>query len=320
MNSRICGVGHYLPERCLTNEDMQQFVDTSDEWIQTRTGMTKRYFAAEHQKVSELATYAAQAALRDANISSEEVDLIVLATSTPDETFPATATQVQAKLGNTSALAFDVAGVCSGFLLALQQADNALRLGQARTALVIGAEIYSRILDMTDRRTCVLFGDGAGAVVLRAEPDSIEGAGIIDISLQTDGRLHDILYTSGGVATTQTAGKIKMEGPEVFRHAVEKMVSAGRAMMQKHALIPEHIDWLVPHQANIRILQAVAQRLAMPQEKVATTVTEHANTSAASIPLALSTMKERGALQPGQLVLLVAMGGGAIWGSGLLRW
>ncbi|MEW5703154.1 MAG: beta-ketoacyl-ACP synthase III [Pseudomonadota bacterium] len=321
-HSRIAGCGSYLPERVLTNADLAKLVDTSDEWIVERTGIRKRHVAADGQTTSDLATRAAQAALKHAGVRVEDVDLIVLATATPDFTFPSTATQVQERLGMTRGAAFDVHAVCSGFVFGLAVADNFLRLGQAKTALVIGAETFSRILDWTDRRTCVLFGDGAGAVVLRAEegPPSQEKAGILSTHLHSDGRYRDLLYVDGGPSATQTVGHLRMAGREVFRHAVVNLSNVVHEALDANGLKAENIDWIVPHQANRRILSSTARKLGLPIERVIVTIEEHANTSAASIPLALTKAVEDGRIQPGHLLLLEAMGGGFTWGAALTRW
>lgn len=320
--SVFIGCGGYLPSNIVTNEDLSKVVDTSHDWIVSRTGILSRHIAAEGELTSDLGAQAANQALEKAGISPEEVDLIVVATATPDDTFPSTATSVQRKIGAINAFAFDVSAVCSGYLLALSVADNAVRLGSAKTALVIGAETFSRILDMEDRRTCVLFGDGAAAVVLRAEKGApcIEERGVIDIKLHSDGRHRDILHTDGGASSTKTAGHIRMEGREVFRHAVEKLTASAQEALKKHNLTSEDLDWMIPHQANIRIIDAVAKKLSLPEEKVIFTVDHHANTSAASIPLAINEAVELGKLKSGDLVLHEAIGGGLVWGSALVRW
>jgi 3-oxoacyl-[acyl-carrier-protein] synthase-3 len=322
LRSRIIGCGAYLPARILTNAELARKVDTSDEWIAQRTGIRQRHIAAEGELTSDLARQAAQAALRSAGASAEDLDLIVLATSTPDLTFPATATRVQAQLGMRRGAAFDVQAVCSGFVFALAVADNFLRLGQARTALVIGAETFSRILDWRDRGTCVLFGDGAGAVLLRAEEGrgDVSDRGILSTHLFSDGAHHDLLYVDGGPSTTGFAGHLRMEGREVFRHAVVKLAQAVDAAIEKNGLTAADIDWLVPHQANQRIIDSMGARLHLPPEKVVLTVDRHANTSAASIPLALAEAAGDGRIRPGHMVLMEAMGGGFTWGSALARW
>jgi 3-oxoacyl-[acyl-carrier-protein] synthase-3 len=322
VRSQVAGCGAYLPRRIVTNDELAQRLDTSDEWIEQRTGIRQRHIAAEGELTSDLATAAAKAALAKAGMAADEVDLIVLATSTPDETFPATATRVQALLGMTAGAAFDVQAVCSGFVFALAVANNFLRVGEARTALVIGAETFSRILDWQDRGTCVLFGDGAGAVVLRAAEGegSIRDRGILSTHLYSDGRYHDMLYANGGPSSTGTAGVVRMQGREVFRHAVIKLSQAVDDAMATNGIGPRDVDWLVPHQANQRIIDSMGQRLKLPPEKVVVTVDRHANTSAASIPLALAAATEDGRIKPGHIVLMEAMGGGFTWGSALARW
>ncbi|WP_366556309.1 beta-ketoacyl-ACP synthase III [Aquibaculum sediminis] len=320
--SVIVGCGSYLPQNILTNQDLAARLDTSDDWIRDRTGICQRHIAAEGEVTSDLALAAAKDALQSAGMPVEDLDLIICATSTPDETFPATATRVQARLGMTRGAAFDVQAVCSGFVYALAVADNFVRAGQARNVLVIGAETFSRILDWEDRSTCVLFGDGAGAVVLSAQP--LNGAdrqrGVLSTHIYSDGRHHDALYVDGGPSSTQTTGLLRMQGREVFRHAVVKMAAAIDTALEHNGLTPGDIDWLVPHQANIRIIEAMAKRLNLPRDRVVATVDKHANTSAASIPLALAEASRDGRLQQGDLVLLEAMGGGFTWGSAVIRW
>lgn len=317
--SVISGCGHYLPENVITNEDLSKIVETSHDWIVERTGIHQRQFAAEGQLTSDLALEASKMALENANIDPKDVDIIVLATATPDVTFPSTATRLQAKLGNTTGLAFDVAAVCAGYLLALNVADNFIRMGQAKTALVVGAETLSRLLDMKDRRTCVLFGDGAGATVLKAVPSEETDRGVIGIHMQSDGNFHDILYADGGVSSTGTRGKVHMEGKEVFRHAVTKLAASAEKTLTDYKIDPDELDWLIPHQANIRIIEGMAKKLNMSMDKVITTVQHHANTSAASIPLALSHAVQQGKVKEGDLILHEAIGGGLVWGSGLVR-
>ena len=316
--SVVLGTGSYLPARTVTNDDLAEIVDTSDEWIVQRTGIRERHFAAEGETTSDLAVHAATAALTHAGLTAADIDLVVLATATPDYTFPATATLVQERLGITRGAAFDVAAVCTGFVYALATADNALRLGQFERALVVGAETFSRILDFTDRTTCVLFGDGAGAVVLEGQGG--EGRGVLTTHLRSDGRQRDKLYVDGGVSRTQTAGFLKMEGREVFKHAVGMITDVIEDAFEATGETAETIDWFVPHQANKRIIDASAKKLGIAPEKVVTTVQAHGNTSAASIPLALDTANRDGRLKAGELVLLEAMGGGFTWGSALLRW
>ena len=324
MNARrsvLAGFGGYLPKRVMTNADLAKTVDTSDEWIVERTGIRTRHIAAGGECTSHLATAAARTALENAGVSPGEVDVVVLATATPDETFPATATRVQDELGMTRGFAFDVQAVCTGFLYALNIADNFVRLGQADTAVVIGAETFSRILDWTDRSTCVLFGDGAGAVVLRAADGAGGNAdrGVLCTRLHSDGRHHDLLYASGGPSSTGTAGVVKMEGRKVFRHAVEKLAGVVDECLDAAGLTLADVDWMVPHQANLRILEGTARRLGLDPAKVVVTVDHHANTSAASVPLALAEAVGDGRIQPGDVVLLEAMGGGFTWGASLVR-
>ena len=320
--SYIAGCGSYLPSRIVTNAELATRVDTSDEWIVERTGIRQRHVAAEGEKTSGLAIAAARQALDKAGVTGEGIDLIVLATASPDNTFPATAVKVQAALGAHKAVAFDVQAVCSGFIYGLAIADNAIRLGQAKTALVIGAETFSRLLDWEDRTTCVLFGDGAGAVVLKAGEGqgTNQDRGILSTHLHSDGRQHDMLYADGGPSSTGTVGKVRMQGKEVFRHAVVNMAAVLEEALVANKLTSGDIDWLVPHQANLRILDATAKKLGLPTEKVVITVDRHANTSAASIPLALAEAANDGRIKPGQLVMLEAMGSGFTWASAAVRW
>jgi 3-oxoacyl-[acyl-carrier-protein] synthase-3 len=319
--SQIVGCGGYLPERVVTNAELARKVDTSDEWIRQRTGIRERRIAAPEETTADLGTRAAQAALERAGMTANDLDLLVVATATPDETFPATATAVQARLGMTRGAAFDLQAVCTGFVYALAVADNFIRLGQARTAMVIGAETFSRILDWNDRTTCVLFGDGAGAAILQANLENGQTPrGVLSTHLYSDGRHHDALYVDGGPSSTQTTGHLRMEGREVFRHAIVRMSEAIDAALDANGMTPGDIDWLVPHQANMRIIEATGKRLNLPPDRVVTTVDRHANTSAASIPLALFEAVEDGRIQPGDLVLLEGMGGGFTWGSALVRW
>ena len=322
LRSEVAGCGAYLPARVMTNDELSRLVDTSDAWIVERTGIRQRHIAADGELTSDLAVRAAEAALADAGVRPSEVDLIVLATSTPDETFPATATRVQARLGIARGAAFDIQAVCTGFVYALAVADNFIRLKQARTVLVIGAETFSRILDWTDRGTCVLFGDGAGALVLRAAEGegTIADRGILSTHLHSDGRQHDLLYVDGGPSSTQTAGHLRMHGQEIFRHAVVKLHDVIEEALEANGVTADDIDWIVPHQANRRIMLAMARKLGLPESKVMVTIDRHANTSAASIPLALADGRAKGLLKRGQLVLLEAIGGGLTWGSCLLRW
>jgi len=315
------GIGSYLPERVLTNAELAQQVDTSDEWIVQRTGIRQRHVAAEGEHTSHLALAAARRALNDAGFAAGDIDLIVLATSTPDQTFPATAVTVQAELGITRGAAFDIQAVCSGFVFALATADAYLRSGAFERALVIGAETFSRLLDWEDRGTCVLFGDGAGALVLEAvRQDDAHGAGLLTSHLRSDGRHRTKLYVDGGPSTTGTVGHLRMEGREVFKHAVGMITDVITDAFAATGESAESIDWFIPHQANRRIIDASAQKLGIAASKVVTTVDVHGNTSAASIPLALDTAWRDGRVQRGQLLLLEAMGGGFTWGSALLRW
>lgn len=322
LRSVIRGSGSALPQRCVTNAEMAQMVDTTDEWIVERTGIRQRHIAGEGETTSSLATDAARRALDVAGIDPARVDLIVLATATPDQTFPATATIVQHNLGCNGGIAFDVAAVCSGFLYALATADSMIRTGMARCALVIGAETFSRILDWEDRTTCVLFGDGAGAIVLEAaEVDESDPAapGVIATRLHADGAHNELLYVDGGPSTTGTVGKVRMKGREVFRHAVTNLANVLREVLDVSGKDAGDIDWVVPHQANFRILDATARKLDLPAEKVIVTVDRHANTSAASVPLAYDTAVRDGRINPGDLVMFEAMGGGFTWGASLVR-
>ncbi|MFE3838157.1 beta-ketoacyl-ACP synthase III [Pseudogemmobacter sonorensis] len=317
----VRGVGHYLPERVVPNAEFEALVDTTDEWIRSRSGIERRHFAAEGQTTSDLGFHAAEAALKDAGLAADDIDAIVLATSTADLTFPSAATMIQDRLGMTRGFAFDVQAVCAGFVFALTNANALIVSGQARRVLVIGAETFSRLMDWTDRATCVLFGDGAGALVLEAqEGDGTSGdRGILASDLNSDGRFKDLLYVDGG-SSTGTTGHLRMEGREVFRHAVEKLAATAHAALKKAGLGPEDVDWIVPHQANIRIIEATAKRMHVPMERVVVTVQDHGNTSAASIPLALSVGKARGQIKPGDLIVTEAIGGGLAWGAVLLRW
>ena len=324
IRSVLAGTGSALPARRVSNAELAETVDTTDEWIVERTGIRFRYIAGEGETTATLGAAAAQAALKAAGLAATDIDLIVLATATPDQTFPASATKIQAILGAGGCVAFDVAAVCSGFLYAVQVVDAMIRAGVHKRALVIGAETFSRILDWEDRTTCVLFGDGAGAIVLTAE-DTDEPAGsptargILATSLYADGRHNDLLYVDGGPSTTGTVGKLRMRGPEVFRHAVVNLASVMAEVVAKAGLTTGDVDWVVPHQANARILDATARKLSLPAEKVVVTVDQHANTSAASVPLALDTAVRDGRIMPGQIVVLEAMGGGFTWGAAVLR-
>jgi 3-oxoacyl-[acyl-carrier-protein] synthase-3 len=329
VRSRIIGCGSYLPERVVTNAELAEKLDTSDDWIAVRTGITKRHIAAEGELTSDLALRASERALQNAELSASDVDLIVVCTTTPDHTFPATATRVQAELGMTEGIAFDIQAVCSGFVYGLTVADNFIKTGQVRTALVIGAETYSRILDWEDRGTCVLFGDGAGAVVLRAgESDSVkpgeegwgQAQGILSTHLHSDGRYRDILYVDGGPSATQTVGHLRMLGREVFRHAVTDLAAVAQEALAANGFGVDAVDWIVPHQANQRIIDGVARKLGITLDRVIVTVDRHANTSAASIPLALDQGIRDGRIKRGDLVLMEAMGGGLTWGAALARW
>ncbi|MDE1151016.1 MAG: ketoacyl-ACP synthase III [Micavibrio sp.] len=322
--SVMLSCGSYLPEKVLTNEEMAKIVDTSAEWIEQRTGIKKRHVAAPGQKTSDLATAAAMKALKAANLQGSDIDLIVLATTSPDNTFPATAVTVQDNIGmGGKGFAFDIQAVCSGFIYALATADNFIKAGQAKRALVIGAEHFTNLLDWTDRTTCVLFGDGAGAVILEASDDgkgTKEDRGILSTHLHSEGALRNLLYVDGGPSSTRTVGHVKMNGKEVFRHAVTRMSEAIVEAMQANKVTAEDVRWLVPHQANKRIIDATAEKLHLTPEKVVVTVQDHGNTSAASIPLALSTAVEDGRIQRGDLILMEAMGGGLTWGAALARW
>ena len=322
IRSRIKGCGSYLPERIIDNAEMSTIVDTTDEWIISRSGITRRHVAADGELTSDLATEAAKDALNNAGLSVDDLDLIVVATATPDETFPATATTVQYKLGMTHGFAFDVQAVCSGFVFALATADNFIKAGQAKTALVIGAETFSRILDWEDRTTCVLFGDGAGAVVLQAEEGNgtTDDHGVLASKLHSDGRHHDLLYVDGGPSWTQTTGFLRMEGSQVFKHAVRNLSSVVKETLDLVDLKEESIDWVVPHQANKRILDGTAKKLGIDPAKVIVTVDQHANTSAASVPLALKAAVDDGRIKSGDLLLMEAMGGGFTWGACLVRY
>jgi 3-oxoacyl-[acyl-carrier-protein] synthase-3 len=322
IRSHVIGCGAYLPKTVLTNQDLAKRVDTSDEWIVARTGIRERRIAAPGEKTSDLAYEAAQAALANAGASADDLDLIVCATTTPDETFPSVGTRLQMRLGMTRGAAFDVQAVCSGFIYGLAVADNFIRCGQAKTVLLVGADIMSRLIDWNDRTTCVLFGDGAGAVVLKAGEGTggNEDRGVLNTKLYSDGRLHDMLYVDGGPSSTQTTGHMRMHGKEVFRHAVTNIAASIVASLDAAGLSIDDIDWFVPHQANQRILDGTAKKLGIPPEKVVITIAMQGNTSAASVPLALATALGDGRIKRGDLVLLEAMGGGLTWGAALLRW
>jgi len=322
IRSHVIGLGSYLPETVLTNDELARRVDTSDEWIRERTGIRRRHVVRKGELTSDLAIRASMRALLEAGIEASELDLIVCATTTPDDTFPASATKVQARLGMTRGAAFDVQAVCTGFIYALSVADNFIRAGQARTVLVIGAETMSRLLDWTDRTTCVLFGDGAGALVLRAGDGKGNNAdqGVLNTKIFSDGRLRDLLYVDGGPSSTQTTGHLRMAGKEVFRHAVTNIAGAIEASLHEAGLKISDVDWFVPHQANQRILDGTARKLGIDPKRVVSTVADHGNTSAASVPLALDVAVKDGRIKKGDLVLLEAMGGGFTWGAALVRW
>ncbi|MBI1180545.1 MAG: beta-ketoacyl-ACP synthase III [Alphaproteobacteria bacterium] len=317
----VAGVGSYLPARIVTNADMAKIVDTSDDWIVERTGIRQRHIAAEGECTSDLAIAAGERALANAGMAADDIDMVIVATATPDETFPATAVTVQSRLGITHGGAFDLQAVCSGFVYGFGVADNLIRGGLARNILLIGAETFSRILDWEDRTTCVLFGDGAGAVVLKGEDGkAAEQRGIIGTRLRSDGSKHDLLYVDGGPSKTQTVGKLRMQGKEVFRYAVTNLSEIVKEVLEENGLESSDVDWIVPHQANRRILDATARKLAIDPDKVVVTVQDHGNTSAASVPLALDQAVSDGRIKPGDLVLLEAMGGGFTWGASLVRW
>ena len=322
VRARALGCGHYLPERVVTNQELSERLDTSDDWIRSRTGIGQRHIAAEGERTSDLGTSAAEAAMAHAGIGAEDLDAILVATATPDQTFPSTATRIQNNIGMHRGFAFDLQAVCAGFIYGLANANGLILSGMADRVMVIGAETFSRILDWEDRSTCVLFGDGAGAVILeRAEgTDSPADRGVLATCLHSDGAHNKILYVSGGPSGTQTTGHLKMEGKEVYRHAVAKLADVADEVMEKAGVTGDDIDWIVPHQANYRIIESTARRAGVPMEKVIITVQDHGNTSAASIPLALSSGISDGRIQPGQLLLMEAIGGGLAWGSALIRW
>jgi 3-oxoacyl-[acyl-carrier-protein] synthase III len=321
LRSQIAGCGAYLPQRIVTNHELADRLDTSDEWIRQRTGIGERRIAAPGELTSDLAVKAAEHALSNAGMNGGDLDLLVVATATPDNTFPATAARVQARLGMRRGAAFDVQAVCAGFIFALAVADNAVRLRQAGTALVIGAETFSRILDWEDRGTCVLFGDGAGALVLRAVSEAAQGSRfILSTHLHSDGCQYDILYVDGGPSSSRRTGFLRMQGREVFRHAVEHLSAVIEEALAANGLTVADVDWLVPHQANGRIIEGVGRKLGLSRDKVVTTIERHANTSAASIPLALDVAIGDGRIKPGDLVLMEALGGGLSWGASLVRW
>jgi len=317
----VIGSGHYLPDRIVPNAEFEQIVETSSEWIVARSGIERRHFAAEGEMTSDLAAHAARAALADAGITANELDALIVATSTADLTFPSAATMVQAKIGMMGGFAFDVQAVCAGFIFAMAQANALILSGQAKRVMVIGAETFSRLMDWTDRTTCVLFGDGAGAVILEAQTGagSARDRGILACDLNSDGRHRELLYVDGGVSTG-TVGHLRMEGKEVFRHAVEKLAQTAQNALDKAGLDSGDVDWIVPHQANIRIIQGTAKKMNLPMENVVVTVQDHGNTSAASIPLALSVARARGQIKTGDLIVTEAIGGGLAWGAIVLRW
>ncbi len=318
----VVGSGHYLPERIVPNSEFEATIDTTDEWIRTRSGIERRHFAAEGQTTSDLAIRAARAALQNAGLTAADLDAVVVATSTPDFTFPAVATMVQAGIGMERGFAYDLQAVCAGFIFALVNSEGLIRTGQAKRVMVIGAETFSRILDWTDRGTSVLFGDGAGAVILEAQEGIGTSAdrGILASDLNSDGRFGDLLHVDGGVSSTGSAGKVRMQGKEVFRHAVEKLAHTAEISLERAGLNASDVDWIVPHQANLRIIKGTAHKMGLPMEKVIVTVQDHGNTSAASIPLALSVAAADGRLKPGQVIVTEAIGGGLAWGSVVLRW
>ncbi|MEM5474953.1 beta-ketoacyl-ACP synthase III [Pacificibacter sp. AS14] len=318
----IKGVGHYLPERVVPNSEFEATLDTSDEWIRTRSGIERRHFAAEGETTSQLGAHAARAALKDAGLEADDIDMIIVATSTPDLTFPSVGTMIQKELGMTKGFAFDVQAVCAGFVYALSNANAQIVSGQAKRVLVIGAETFSRIMDWTDRSTCVLFGDGAGALVLEAQEGTgtSDDRGILSVDLNSDGNYRDMLYVDGGVSSTGDSGKLRMQGNALFRQAVSKLASTAETAMDKAGITAADIDWVVPHQANIRIIEGTAKKLGLPMDKIVVTVQDHGNTSAASIPLAMSVGKARGQIKQGDICVAEAIGGGLAWGAVVLRW
>lgn len=321
IRAALRGIGHYLPERVVENAEFEDWVDTSDEWIRARSGIERRHFAAEDQLTSDLAIKAAEAALEDAGMSADQIDAVIVATSTPDTTFPSVATVVQGGLGITKGFAFDIQAVCAGFVFAMSNADAMILSGQAKRVLVIGAETFSRIMNWQDRTTCVLFGDGAGAVILEAQKGAgtSEDAGVLATDLNSDGRYRDLLYVDGGVSSTQTTGVLVMQGKEVFRHAVEKLAQTAETALEKAGLTADDVAWVVPHQANLRIITKTAKKMGVSMDRVVLTVQNHGNTSAASIPLALSVANSEGRFKPGDLLVMEAIGGGLAWGSVVLR-
>ncbi len=322
LRSVAIGCGHYLPERVVENAEFEKSLDTSDEWIRTRSGIERRHFAAPGELTSDLALKAAEMALENAGIAAADLDAIVLATATPDQTFPSTATKLQHALGMKGGFAFDIQAVCAGFIYALSTANAMVLSGQAKRVLVVGAETFSRIMDWSDRSTCVLFGDGAGAVILEAQHGAGSSAdrGILATDLQSDGAYNDLLYVDGGVSSTQTTGVLRMQGQEVFKHAVSKLVVTGETVIQAAGVNVDDIDWVVPHQANLRIIARTAKKMGVSMDKIVQTVQDHGNTSAASIPLALSVAVGRGQIRRGDLLLMEAIGGGLAWGAAVIRW
>ncbi|MCK8482429.1 ketoacyl-ACP synthase III [Aliiroseovarius sp. S2029] len=318
----VKGVGHYLPERVVPNSYFEKIVDTSDEWIRTRSGIERRHFAADDETTSQMAAHAARAALQQAGLTADDIDAIIVATSTPDLTFPSVATMVQSELSMSRGFGFDVQAVCAGFVFALTNANALVLSGQADRVLVIGSETFSRILDMTDRSTCVLFGDGAGALVLEAQDGNGDTTdrGILSADLNSDGRMREMLYVDGGVSTTQTSGHLRMQGNPLFRQAVGKLTETAETALNKVGLTDDDLDWIVPHQANIRIIQGTAKKMGVPMDRVILTVQDHGNTSAASIPLALSVGCAEGKIKQGDLVVTEAIGGGLAWGAVVIRW
>lgn len=317
----VTGVGHYLPKRIVPNSEFEATLDTTDDWIKSRSGIERRHFAAEGELTSDMAAHAARAALTDAGLVADDIDAIILATSTADLTFPSAATMVQANLGMTHGFAFDVQAVCAGFVFALSTANAMIISGQAKRILVIGAETFSRLMDWTDRSTCVLFGDGAGALVLEYQEGNGTSAdrGILATDLNSDGRHKDLLYVDGGTST-QSTGRLRMQGNQVFRHAVAKLASTAETALKRAGLTTDDVDWIVPHQANIRIIKGTAKKMGVSMDRVVVTVQDHGNTSAASIPLALSVAKARGQFKPGDLLVTEAIGGGLTWGAVVFRW
>lgn len=313
----VIATGSYLPERVVENAEFLQWIDTSDEWIRERSGIERRHFAADHELTSDLAVKAAKDALASGNIEANTIDAVIVATATPDSTFPSTASKVQHQIGMTNGFAFDIAAVCAGFIYALANADALIRSGQAKRVMVIGAETFSRIMDWEDRTTSVLFGDGAGAVILEAQESA---RGILSTDLNSAGEYHDLLYVDGGVSSTGTSGKLRMKGREVFRHAVEKLAQSAQKALDKAGIKAEDVDWIVPHQANLRIIKATAEKLGHTLDQVILTVQDHGNTSAASIPLALDVGVKRGQIKTGQTLAIEAIGGGLVWGAAILIW